>query len=54
MNSVYSDEEMNSAFSGKKWKVFIEWINEQCLFREEISNVYSGKTWIVPIQGIHE
>ena len=42
-------EEINSAYSGKKWIVFIQGRNGYCLFREEMNSVYSGKKWIVPI-----
>ena len=42
--SVYSDLEMNSAYSGKKWIVFI---------REEMNSAYSGKKWIVFIHVLY-
>jgi hypothetical protein len=53
ISSVYSDEEMNSAYSGKKWIkiVYIQGRNEWCLFREEMNSVYSWKKWIVLIKG---
>ena len=47
---------MNSAYSGKKWIVFIQGRNEYCLFKAERykNSVYSGKKWIVYIQGRNE
>ena len=45
---------MNSVYWTKKWIVFIQGRNEQCLFREEMNSAYSGKKWIVFIHGRNE
>jgi hypothetical protein len=45
---------MNSAYSGKKWIVFIQGRNEYCLCKEEINSAYEGKKYIVLSKGRNE